>query len=195
MHSPENGTNRVSSVSWPRTIGKSILYGIAAAGLGTALFWGITFGYQVVESALRGNMRLTGDLSGNTGVLVLILLTLIVLTPVCVILGTITSLLLRRVALRGRLSMLRAAATGGLAGVSAVVLAAFYDIVHAWLTHLPGRWSSSLVRSTILIYIYIGAIALVVGAWYGWRMGRWLIKRGASVQSPGSGVSGSQQET
>ena len=74
--------------------------------------------------------------------------------------------------------------------MGAVALAASYDIVHAWLTGFPGEWRTGLV-----VYVYIGAIALVVGAWYGWWMGRWLIKRGASVRSTGSGASGSQQET
>ena len=190
IYSSENGGNRVFSVSWPRIIGQSIFYGIAAAGLGAALGWGILLGHQLAVSVSRGNMRLTDDPSGNASVLGIILLTLMALMPVCVILGAITTLLLRRAAWRGRLSTLRAAATGGIVGVGAVALAACYDIVQAWLTGFPQEWDSRLVICT-----YLGAIALGVGAGYGWRMGRWLTKQVASGGSVGAGASGSQQET
>ena len=105
--------------------------------------------------------------------------------PVCALLGVVNGLILRSQARRRALPTRRAIGIGALVGAIVGLLIVLAETLLQWKFQTQrhtGRWLLRALWFEARSAAWIVMPAAAVGAWHGWRMGRWLRKKIPGVE-------------
>jgi hypothetical protein len=165
--------------------------GAEGGAAGVVLLFDVVFLLSYGQLLFHGTL-LESDYAGGASILVSVgILALLIITPICVATGIVNGFILRARAVRGPLQARRAVGMGALVGtIAGSLIVLTWGLSEAW-PHTMGaytyKWDSEDLWYTVKSFAWIIPLAAAVGAWHGWRMGRWLRKR-----IPGGGGAAAQ---